>query len=206
MAPLPSALTPGARLVLLVALFYAGWAKFALPPLELYLADYTQRLLLVALAFPVLRQALTRPLALGRPRHWLLAGLGATAIILIDLQTQALPWRGTFDNLLFQGADFPSPPTPWWNTLDLTFGLALVAVSEELVFRAAWAEAWHTRGPLGLYLGSTLAFACLHLPQGLADTAIAALWGLLLMLLYRRSASLPLVIGVHYLADVWYFA
>jgi len=61
-------------------------------------------------------------------------------------------------------------------------------------------------GIAGLYLGSSVVFGLLHLPQGLADTGIAILWGLLLMAVYRRSGSLALVILTHYLVDFWYFA
>jgi len=202
-------LTPGARLFLTVLLFYAGWVKFTFDGTDVYLADYAQRLVILALGFQALRAGFTPPWPRGPERVWTLAALGTLAIMMADMFTQGLAWREAFDNLLFAGVSFPDPPGPAWARVDLTFGLLLVAASEELVFRKLWADWWAgRRGRTDgmLYLGSTLAFACLHLPQGLADTAIAGLWGLLLMAVYRKSGSLPLVVMIHYLVDLWYFA
>lgn len=202
-------LSAGTRLLITVLLFYAGWVKFTFDGADVYLADYAQRIVILTLGLASLRDGFTPPWPRAPERVWTFAALGALAIMVADMYTQSLPWRGAFDDFLFPGASFPEPPGPAWAWLDLTFGLALVALSEELVFRKLWAD-WRDSRPghaeWKLYAGSTLAFACLHLPQGLADTAVAALWGLLLMAVYRKGGSLPLVVLIHFLADLWYFA
>ncbi|MAN79367.1 MAG: hypothetical protein CMF64_03120 [Magnetovibrio sp.] len=199
---------PGLRLSLVLVLFYAGWIKFAAEGGDVYLIDYAQRALIIALAWGALTDALRRPLPLVTNPVWLWALGGAAAIIAVDTWTAGMASRAAFDTALFPEVSFPPLENEAWQAVDLTFGLVLVAASEELVFRRLWADWWKARGggTAGLYMGSSLVFGLLHLPQGLADTAIAVVWGILLMYLYRRSHSLALVILVHFLVDLWYFS
>lgn len=199
---------PGFRLSLLVVLFYAGWIKFAAGDTDVYLIDYAQRALIIALGWAALNDGFRRPLPPVTDRVWLWALGGAAAIIAVDTWTGGQDLRAAFDTALFPEVGFPPLENEVWQAVDLTFGLVLVAVSEELVFRRLWADWWAARGGgrAGLYLGSALVFGLLHLPQGLADTAAAVVWGLLLMALYRQSRCLALVILVHFLADLWYFS
>ena len=195
-------------LFLLCGLFYLGWVKFLADGTDVYLIDYAQRALIVALGWGALTDGFRRPLPPITDRVWLWALGGAAAIIAADTWTGSLALRAAFDTALYPEVGFPPLENEVWQAVDLTFGLVLVAVSEELVFRRLWTDWWHARGGgvTGLYVGSSLVFGLLHLPQGLADTAIAVVWGLLLMALYRRSRCLALVILVHFLVDLWYFA
>lgn len=195
------------RLYLLIALFYLGWFKFLAPGTQIYLIDYAQRALIIYLGFAALRGACT-PLIKPIPLPVLVvAVVGPAAIIWGDTLTKDLPLREAIDTAFFNDVSFPPIDNKTWEIFDLAFGLLLVAVSEELVFRKLWTDWSEARGQseFSLYLWSSLVFGALHLPQGLADTAIACVWGMLIMYLYRRSASLPLVILVHYLVDIWYF-
>lgn len=198
---------PGFRLSLLVVLFYAGWIKFAASDTDVYLIDYAQRALIIALGWAALADSFRRPLPPITDRVWLWALGGAAAIVAVDTWTGGQDLRAAFDTALFPEVSFPPLENEVWQAVDLTFGLVLVAVSEELVFRRLWADWWDARGGgrAGLYVGSALVFGLLHLPQGLADTAVAVVWGVLLMYLYRRSRSLALVILVHFIVDLWYF-
>ncbi|MEQ9170719.1 MAG: CPBP family intramembrane glutamic endopeptidase [Rhodospirillales bacterium] len=198
---------PEFRLALLLVLFYAGWIKFLADGTDVYLIDYAQRVLIVALGWAALSDGFRQPLPPITDRVWLWAIAGAAAIIAADTWTGGLAQRAAFDTALFPEAGFPPLENEVWQAVDLTFGLVLVAVSEELVFRRLWADWWDARGGgvAGLYVGSALVFGLLHLPQGLADTAIACVWGVLLMYLYRRSRSLALVVLIHFLVDLWYF-
>lgn len=199
---------PGLRLALLLVLFYAGWVKFLADGTDIYLIDYAQRALIIALAWGALTDALRRPLPLITNPVWLSALVGSAAIIALDSWTGGWAPRAAFDTALFPEVSFPPLENEAWQVVDLTFGLVLVAVSEELVFRRLWTDWWEARGggTAGLYIGSSLVFGLLHLPQGLADTAIACVWGVLLMALYRRNRSLALVILVHFIVDLWYFS
>jgi membrane protease YdiL (CAAX protease family) len=203
-----AAARPGVRLSLLVVLFYAGWIKFAAGDTDVYLIDYAQRALIIALGWAALTDGFRRALPPITDRVWLWAVGGAAAIIAVDTWTGGQDLRAAFDTALFPEVSFPPLENEVWQAVDLTFGLVLVAVSEELVFRRLWADWWNARGggTAGLYAGSSLVFGLLHLPQGLADTAVAVVWGVLLMYLYRRSRSLALVILVHFVVDLWYFS
>jgi membrane protease YdiL (CAAX protease family) len=88
--------------------------------------------------------------------------------------------------------------------VDATFGLALVAFSEEIVFRRC------ARHLFQLYLNNGLAvvgvtsilFGAYHWWTGIGNIVEAALIGVLLMLFYRRSEALWPVVLAHYLTDV----
>ena len=197
------------RLFLLTALFFLGWAKFLAPGTDVYLIDYGQRLLIILIGWAALREACT-PLLRPIPLPVLIVAVAGPALIIWgDSLTDKLPLREAIDTALFDDVSFPAIPDPTWAKLDIALGLLLVAISEELVFRKLWTDWAEARGQseLSLYIWSSVIFGLIHLPQGLADTAIATLWGFLLIWLYRRSAdNLPLVIAVHYLVDIWYFA
>lgn len=95
----------------------------------------------------------------------------------------------------------------WLRLLDLTFGLALVAFSEEIVFRRC------ARQMLRPYLGdgfrmvvaSSLLFGCYHWWAGLGAMINAAILGALFMLFYQRSGALWPAVLAHYLVDFYFF-
>jgi len=96
----------------------------------------------------------------------------------------------------------------WLHIVDAVFGLALVAYSEEVVFRRC------ARHLLQAYLNTgwplvvltSISFGAYHWWTGVGNILEAVLMGALLMLFYRRSAALwPVVLG-HYLTDVVDFA
>ena len=92
--------------------------------------------------------------------------------------------------------------------VDVVLGIALVAYSEEVVFRRC------ARHVFQKYLGdgnalvtiTSLLFGAYHWWTGVGNIVEAALMGVLLMLFYRRSVALwPVVLG-HYLTDIADFA
>jgi CAAX protease family protein len=92
--------------------------------------------------------------------------------------------------------------------IDVVFGLALVACSEEILFRRC------ARHVFSAYMGdgyalvvvTSLLFAAYHWWTGVGTILEAAMMGVLLMLFFRRSAALwPVVLG-HYLTNVADFA
>jgi uncharacterized protein len=92
--------------------------------------------------------------------------------------------------------------------IDTVFGLALVAYSEEVMFRRC------ARYVLKTYLGdgyllvliTSLLFGAYHWWSGAGNAIAAAIIGVLLMLFYQRSGALwPVVLG-HYVTDVFDFA
>ena len=96
----------------------------------------------------------------------------------------------------------------WLYFVDVVFGIALVAYSEETVFRRC---AGHIFKPyfgdsFGLVIVTSLLFGAYHWWTGVGNVVEAALMGVLLMLFLQRSVALwPVVLG-HYLVDIADFA
>lgn len=87
---------------------------------------------------------------------------------------------------------------------DLTAGILLVAVSEELAFRRLLFALLQRLG-LGVHavvLISAVLFGLIHLTSGLADTLNAFLAGILLGYLYYATDRLGLCITVHYVDNL----
>ena len=96
----------------------------------------------------------------------------------------------------------------WLYFVDVVFGIALVAYSEETVFRRC---ARHIFKPyfgdgFGLVIVTSLLFGAYHWWTGVGNVVEAALMGVLLMLFLQRSVALwPVVLG-HYVVDIADFA
>ncbi len=99
-------------------------------------------------------------------------------------------------------------PNGWLYSFDLVFGLALVAFSEEIVFRrcAAHVLGAHLDNENLMAVASGLSFGLYHWWAGPGHVVEASIVGLLLMLFLQRAGVLwPLVLA-HYLIDVVSFA
>jgi len=96
----------------------------------------------------------------------------------------------------------------WLYLVDLTLGLALVAYSEEIIFRRC------ARYTLRRYLGdgyvlsfvTSLLFGAYHWWTGFGNVIEATIIGILLMLFLQRSEALWPVFLAHYLTDIVDFA
>lgn len=102
----------------------------------------------------------------------------------------------------------PPITEPLWDWVDLTLGLALVAVCEELVFRgylAAYLERF-TRNPLAIILVSSLAFGLIHWSAGLHGVLVTAVIGAVFMAAYLRTRSLPAIMAAHFAVNFIDFA
>jgi uncharacterized protein len=96
----------------------------------------------------------------------------------------------------------------WLYFVDVTFGIALVAYSEEVVFRRCASHVFQKclGDCYALVVATSLLFGAYHWWTGVGNILEAAFIGVLLMLFYRRSAALwPVVLG-HYLTDIVDFA
>ena len=102
----------------------------------------------------------------------------------------------------------PAIASPLWNWVDLTFGLLMVGLSEELVFRG-FMHAFirrYTESPLAIVAISSLAFGLIHWSLGLHAVLITALIGAVFMLAYLRTRSLPALVLAHFAIDFIDFA
>jgi uncharacterized protein len=98
---------------------------------------------------------------------------------------------------------FPAPHG-WLRLIDLTFGLALVAFSEEIVFRRCARHVLEDR--LGssalMVIASSVLFASYHWTFGMSTIAAAGLFGAAAMVFYIQTTVIWPVVIAHYLADV----
>jgi membrane protease YdiL (CAAX protease family) len=98
--------------------------------------------------------------------------------------------------------------TGFLHGLDIVFGLALVAFSEEIIFRRCARDLcvrWLGDG-VWMVVVTSLVFGAYHWWTGIGNMGGAALTGVLLMLFYRRSGALWPVVLAHYLTDIVDFA
>jgi membrane protease YdiL (CAAX protease family) len=97
-------------------------------------------------------------------------------------------------------------PDGWLRIFDLTFGLALVALHEEIVFRRCMRL---TLGGLGdgraMAAASAILFGFFHWWTGVPNVICAGVFGYVAMRIYSRSGALWPLVVIHYLADIWAF-
>jgi membrane protease YdiL (CAAX protease family) len=88
------------------------------------------------------------------------------------------------------------------------FGIALVAYSEEVVFRRCAGHVFQTYlgGGYAMVVVTSLLFGAYHWWTGLGNILEATMMGVLFILFLQRSRALwPVVLG-HYLTDIVDFA
>jgi membrane protease YdiL (CAAX protease family) len=102
-----------------------------------------------------------------------------------------------------QLTSMPKISNPFVNIVDLTLGVALVAVSEEIVFRGYCFSALQGRWPPWVIVSvSAVLFGMIHWSQGLHAIASTALWGVLPMVAMAKSGSVIPAMIAHYITDI----
>jgi membrane protease YdiL (CAAX protease family) len=134
-------------------------------------------------------------------------GAWIAGIVLLDRLSQ---WPQRLITAAFPATiigEYPHP-TGWLNVFDLVFGLALVAASEEIVFRRLLRNASQSYLGDGAFavLVTSLVFGAYHWWSGIGNILTAAAIGILFMVMYRRSGALWPVVLAHYLVDLVAFA
>jgi membrane protease YdiL (CAAX protease family) len=96
----------------------------------------------------------------------------------------------------------------WLYWIDTVFGLALVAYSEEVLFRRCARHVFKTYLGDGyvLVVVTSVLFGAYHWWSGAGNVIAAALIGGLLMVFYQRCGALWPAILAHYLTDIVVFA
>lgn len=92
------------------------------------------------------------------------------------------------------------------NWIDLTFGLVLVGLVEEIVFRAVLAELLARGGVAVTVAISSLAFGLIHWSGGLHVVVVTTVIGAVFMLIYLRWRALLALALAHALVDFVDFA
>ena len=169
--------------------------------------DYTGRLcgLAVLAAIPAARAVAfrreVRRLPLWKIASWV-AGIVLVCIGLVGL--------GRIINATLPMTVLGGYPRPhgWLRLVDLTFGLALVAFSEEIIFRRCARHMLQPNLSDGslLVLVTSLLFGAYHWWTGLGNMIGVSITGALFMLFSQRSGALWPVILAHYLVDLYFLA
>jgi len=197
-----------AALILLLAIGHVHWIKFEFPAL-VYPLDYVGRIVIIALCYYVYQFCIGQFLGWRRLLTWRntwLTGFAAAVILIsfpiIDIVIHLIDSSG-----IWRWRSFPRIDDPYLKAFDLTIGLALVALSEELVYRKLMVDVlarWQFR-PASIYIISSLLFAALHVYQSAGSTTGAFVAGLILMYVYQKSSTLWVPIAAHYVANLYFF-
>lgn len=175
---------------------------------EVLLIDYAAKALPLLMLFfmpsfrPIVRQAM-----FSRPDwRWTIVLVpvcivAIPALLLLELfLARSLPNIQLFDFPSFKGED--------WYIFDLTLGLTLNSISEELIGRGIFAAILLRRGHgVGfVILVSALVFAGAHWSKGLANILVAAIDGAIYMGVYLKTRSIWPGVVVHTTQNVVVFA
>lgn len=104
--------------------------------------------------------------------------------------------------------DMPVIGSPAWRWIDLTFGLLLVGIVEELVFRGYMHTflSRFTESSSAIVALSSVAFGLIHWSSGLHAVLITSIIGAVFMIAYQRTRTLPPVMLAHFAINFIDFA
>ena len=102
----------------------------------------------------------------------------------------------------------PAITSPVWDWIDLTLGLLMVGIFEELVFRGFMHTfiSRYTESSLAIVVISSVAFGLIHWSLGLHAVVITSIIGAVFMIAYLRTRSLPALMFAHFALNFIDFA
>ncbi len=102
----------------------------------------------------------------------------------------------------------PAITNPVWNWIDLTFGLFMVGIFEELIFRGYMHTfiSRYTKSSFAIVVISAVAFGLIHWSLGLHDILITSTIGAVFMVAFLRMRSLPAIMLAHFAVNFIDFA
>ena len=188
-------------------LIYARW-----PSYQIFLVtDYTCHILGLGLVYLLLRNAATPfpiPFRLAVPSSKELSVALAGAAILIAASVVGMTFFRHLDAHSWRLTRFPAPTNLALQFFDVTAGVVLAAISEEIVFRFYFMNLFLLRGAsmrMTIIL-STLIFAAIHWSYGASTTIFAAFAGLLFSIGFIGTGNLAVPIIAHAVFDAVFFA
>lgn len=97
----------------------------------------------------------------------------------------------------------PDIPYPFWKWIDLSAGLLMAGILEEVVFRGYFFTflRQYSFRPSVCILFSAVAFGMIHWSGGVHQIILTSAVGAVFMLVYLRTASLPAVIMSHFIVN-----
>ena len=170
--------------------------------------DYGSKILALAVLFlaPPLRRAVRDTIKFRIPVRdavWPMAVCGMAVIFIDHFFRVIFPIE--IDALVLFRYPALDPGPLYWT--DVTFGLALTAVSEEFAFRGVFAQLMtpHIKSQTMMVAASAIVFALIHWSHGVTSMVVAAFAGVALMMLYLRTGSVVPGMVAHYAVNFWDF-
>lgn len=133
--------------------------------------------------------------------------LALMTMIIGWISLKATPWANAWVPPAAQFA-FTAYPSPGIRVIDLSFGLLLTAVVEEVLFRKVVFLALRQAG-VKIVIASVLSvvlFALCHWSLGLGSCLSALLFGLAAQVIFIRTGRLPPLVAAHWAYDFMWFA
>lgn len=102
----------------------------------------------------------------------------------------------------------PAITSPAWNWIDLTFGLLVVGIFEELIFRGFMHTfiSRYTENSFAIVAISSVAFGLIHWSLGLHAILITSIIGAVFMTVYLETRFLPAIMFAHFAINFINFA
>ena len=188
-------------------LIYARWPSY---PVFL-VTDYTCHILSLGLVYLLLRNTATHlpiPFRLAVPSSTELTIGLAGAALLVAANVVGVTFFRHLDAHSWRLTRFPAPTNLAVQGFDVTVGVVLAGISEEVVFRFYFTNLFLLRGAsmrMTIVL-SSLIFAAIHWSYGASITIFAAFAGLLFSISFIGTGNLVVPIIAHAAFDAVVFA
>lgn len=169
------------------------------------LIDYSVRLLAIFIIFYLIKHKISTPsefglIKIGIKQFILWSIVLSVSGVMIDqigyeLLEKILP--------KFQIMSYLKVENTLIKVFDLTAGLLLVSVTEELIFRGYYFSVLksYTKSPFIIISTSSLMFGLIHWSLGLHGIIVAVMWGILPMVAMLKTGSVFPAIIAHYVTD-----
>ena len=200
-------------LVLLVSPFYLNdFASIFIKDWRLWLfIDYVGvKLFPLAVALWLIRSKKMRPAEFGLTTQSVPSFL--VVFLIVALVGTVIDQNGYQLIAILPGysslGDMPAISSLAWNWIDLTLGLLLVGIVEELVFRGYMHTflSRFTKSSSAIVAISSVAFGLIHWSLGLHAVMITSIIGAVFMIAYLRTRALPPVMLAHFAINFIDFA
>jgi membrane protease YdiL (CAAX protease family) len=143
---------------------------------------------------------------IGLRSGWLASGIVLLAVLFAALAEQTIVYPVLRANLdYFRLSSVPQITNVVVRAVDLSFGLLLVALSEELVFRRMLFSLFQSKRALYVIALSALVFALIHLTSGVSNAINALVLGILLGIAFWITRRVSICVIVHYIIDLKVF-
>lgn len=171
-------------------------------------ADYTLRIVIISM---ILGVGAFRNLSVGwlnvpaRFTHWTVIPLFLAILIIAIYYLLERPLSIAFpETVLFTP---PQPSSSILHVLDLSLGLILVAISEELMFRVLIPVFLlrYIKSKTFIFILSSLLFGLAHWAHGAGSVLAGFITGMVWLALVQRTKSVLPSIVSHYAANLWFF-